>query len=134
MKHILAGMVTHRYSRLLILSFPLALLAGCASTMGEVPAGDSPVSAQAASPAARSGWTGNTAVDAAILSGVSTMKAGESRQADGKTFIAGEVYFAASGLQCRPVTIVGNGKRLACNKAGQWFFAKDVFVTGADND
>ena len=66
-----------------------------------------------------------------VLAGLSALPTGEVvRLADGDTAVAADHYFAASGRECRFVTIMsGSGqglRRLACLVGNAWAWQRDV--------
>ncbi len=76
-------------------------------------------------------------VEAAILSVISTMKSGEKGTAGAVAYVVGNAYAAASGVLCKPVTIIGDssaGARLACMHGQRWSFSNEVFLAGSDRD
>ena len=116
---------------LLILAACLAVVTGCASTA------TAPKSfAQIAS-----ATDAHTPMESAILAEIPGMKPGDRGAAENVSFIAGEIYTAASGKRCMPVTLTespsvagGSKDRVVCESGQNWFFPKDVFLTGSVSD
>ncbi len=56
------------------------------------------------------------------------LPAGQAVMRDGKTLLAGPIYHAASGKQCRTIMITteqgASYCRLACRKDAQWTWAR----------
>jgi len=66
--------------------------------------------------------------DDADLSGVAELPAGQEVERDGKTLLAGPIYHAASGKQCRTVMFTTDTGasycRLACKSGSRWAWAR----------
>ncbi|RDH85884.1 MAG: hypothetical protein DIZ78_09885 [endosymbiont of Escarpia spicata] len=124
-------METDRKIHLLILTACLASVTGCATSMSAPLAKTETVQKVVAT------YFVSNPLEAAILTEIPTMNPGESGAAGSVIFVAGELYAAASGRRCRPVTITMNPSsgitrgRVACNDGHNWFFSGDVFLTGS---
>ena len=70
------------------------------------------------------------AAERQLLARLEGLASGSTVQLEGRTFVAGDVYAAASGRRCRTLELTANGgaqqTRLACHDGQAWFFAPDV--------
>ncbi|RLJ20557.1 hypothetical protein DJ030_06460 [bacterium endosymbiont of Escarpia laminata] len=127
----LPGMETVRKIPLLILTACLVSVTGCATSMSAPSAKTETLQKDVAA------YSVSNPLESAILSEITTLNPGERGAVGSVMFVAGELYTAASGRRCRPVTITGNPSpgvtrgRVACNDGHNWFFSGDVFLTGS---
>lgn len=71
-------------------------------------------------------------IDRTLLSRLPHPAPGEAITIDGRVFVPGRAYRAASGALCQPVQVMqssrGASSRLACeSEGGPWVFVPDVF-------
>lgn len=73
-----------------------------------------------------------TPTEQAVLAQLGQMPAEQPRSFNGVTVTAGTPYYAASGRQCREMTLEAPGgdvtERVACLEQGVWFFVPDVLA------
>jgi hypothetical protein len=127
-------MASIRKIELIVLATFSMLVGGCAASVD-------PVSAEIETPPPSEvvDYTNNT-VESAILSRISYLAPGVESTAGDVSFIAGEAFASASGLRCRPVTIIGSSPtgtargRIVCKNSQSWFFSRDIFLMDSDND
>lgn len=73
-------------------------------------------------------------LEKAVLVELPSLPPESPRTIQGQPVVAGAAYFAASGRQCRQVTLgssTGSSRRLACADEDGWFFVPDVFDPSA---